>query len=129
MSKSSSTTQFTTARRDSSPSLPNIGAQPAVPKVNVGSYDDPPLDREGIIGITVDVQNFLVAISSLKKAMEEADTVDGKCVWVCAQLSPPLEIGILIGSNSGRGKGKGEEGRGPQGGRDGSPCSVLSAII
>ena len=97
--------------------------------MNVGSYDDPPLDREGIIGITVDVQNFLVAISSLKKAMEEADTVDGKCVWVCAQLSPPLEIGILIGSNSGRGKGKGEEGRGPQGGREGSPCSVLSALI
>ena len=54
--------------------------------MNIGSYDvDPSLDREGVIGITAYVQNFLAAVSSLKKAMEEADTVDGEasvCVWM-----------------------------------------------
>ena len=59
-------------------------APPSVPKVNV-LYDDQPLDRQGIINITVDVQNFLAAISRLRKAMEEADAAEneGVCVCVC----------------------------------------------
>ena len=45
------------------------------------SVDEPPaaLDRQGIIDITVDVHNFLAAVSQLKKAMEEADGCDGEC--------------------------------------------------
>ena len=57
--------------------------------MNVGSYDvDPSLDREGIIGITVYVQNFLAAVSSLKKAMEEADTIDGEASVVYGYMNP-----------------------------------------
>ena len=57
-------------------------APPSVPKVNV-LYDDQPLDRQGIINITVDVQNFLAAISRLRKAMEEADAAENEGVCVC----------------------------------------------
>ena len=77
MAKSTSTSHL--GRRESSQSLSGASMQPPVPTVNVGMYDgDPSLDREGVIDTTVYVQNFLAAVSSLKKAMEEADTVDGK---------------------------------------------------
>ena len=76
-------------RRDSSqnlfvgsvPQLPANMAPTAIPKVNV-LFDDQPLDRQGIISITVDVQNFLAAISRLRKAIEEADAAEneGLCV-------------------------------------------------
>ena len=40
--------------------------------MNVAS-EDQPLDRQGIIDITVNVQSFLAAISNLKKAMTDSD--------------------------------------------------------
>ena len=62
-----------------------------LPTVNVVPYveDNQTLDRQGIIDITVDVQNFLAAISRLKQAMEEVDNSpdnDGEgCVCVCVR--------------------------------------------
>lgn len=46
---------------------------PLVPKVSIYTEDPQSLDRQGIIDITVDVQNFLAAISRLKQAMEESE--------------------------------------------------------
>ncbi len=74
-SVSSSTSSL--ARRESNPSFSVGGgasgpAPPGLPRVNV-SYEDQPLDRQGIISITADVQNFLAAILRLRKAIEEAD--------------------------------------------------------
>ena len=72
-------------RRDSSPGLVGIVPMtPVLPTVSVMSYNDDSqsLDRQGIIDITADVQNFLAAISRLKQAMEEADAtsdIEGKC--------------------------------------------------
>lgn len=62
-------------RRDSSPGLGIVAMTPVLPTVNVMSYNDDSqsLDRQGIIDITADVQNFLAAISRLKQAMEEVD--------------------------------------------------------
>ena len=81
--------------------------------MNIGSYDvDPSLDREGIIGITAYVPNFLAAVSSLKKAMEEADTVDGEgsvrawIVWYLVYVTEKRESvifplsGVLSALNS-----------------------------
>ena len=87
MAKSTSTSHL--GRRESSQSLSGASMQPPVPTVNIGLYDgDPSLDREGVIDTTVYVQNFLAAVSSLKKAMEEADTVDGKSRVVCGYVNP-----------------------------------------
>ena len=79
-------------RRDSSPSmvggaaLTPVGGGP-LPTVNVVYNDDPQaLDRQGIIDITADVQNFLAAISRLKQAMEDADSpaeCEGMVVVLC----------------------------------------------
>ena len=111
MAKSTSTSHI--GRRESSHSLSGTGTQPPVPTVNIGSYDvDPSLDREGIIGITAYVQNFLAAVSSLKKAMEEADTVDGEgsvrawIVWYLVYVTEKRESvifplsGVLSALNS-----------------------------
>lgn len=54
----------------SNTSQTSLGAVAAVPRVNIS---EEPLDRREIISITVDVQNFVAAISRLKKSMEEAD--------------------------------------------------------
>ncbi len=85
--KSSSVGNF---RRDSSPSMGGASSV-TLPTVNVVPYveDNQTLDRQGIIDITVDVQNFLAAISRLKQAMEEVDNSpdnDGEgCVCVCVR--------------------------------------------
>lgn len=53
-----------------------------MPRVNIS---EEPLDRQEVISITVDVQNFVAAISRLKKSMEEADNDGedkGMYVWV-----------------------------------------------
>ncbi len=81
--KSSSVGNF---RRDSTPSVGGVSSVP-LPTVNVMPYPDETqtLDRQGIIDITVDVQNFLAAISRLKQAMEGVDNMpetDGE--WVKA---------------------------------------------
>lgn len=54
----------------SNASQTSLGVATVVPRVNIS---EEPLDRREIISITVDVQNFLAAISRLKKSMEEAD--------------------------------------------------------
>ncbi len=70
-------------RRESSSTLPPMGGAsgptpPGPPRVNVSfAFEDQPLDRQGIISITADVQNFLAAISRLRQAMQEADN-EGK---------------------------------------------------
>ena len=46
----------------------------SLPKVNI-AMEDAPLDRQGIIDITVNIQSFMAAISKLKKVMEEAPDV------------------------------------------------------
>ena len=83
-------------RRDSNHSLPGTGCgpqPPSVPKVNVSFNDDQPLDRQGIINITVDVQNFLANISRLRKAMEEADaSEEGMSVCLSVCLSVRLKL-------------------------------------
>ena len=75
-----------TPRRDSNATPLSGSATPAqtptlsiplVPKVNIHSDDAQSLDRQGIIDITVDVQNFLAAIGRLKQAMEEAEGMYG----------------------------------------------------
>ena len=50
---------------------------PLVPKVSIHSDDAQSLDRQGIIDITVDVQNFLAAIGRLKQSIEEAEGIYG----------------------------------------------------
>ena len=55
-----------------------------------------PLDRNGIISVTKDVQHFLAAVSNLKKALKmEKDSAPGVyfmymcvCVCVCVYASP-----------------------------------------
>lgn len=46
---------------------------PLVPRINFLSDDVQSLDRQGIIDITADVQNFLAAIARLKEAQLEAE--------------------------------------------------------
>ncbi len=51
----------------------------SLPKVNI-AMEDAPLDRQGIIDITVNIQSFMAAISKLKKAMADAPDVQrSKC--------------------------------------------------
>lgn len=94
IAKSSSITNVM-PRKDSNPALAMSGpstnlATPTsslqlVPKVNIHSDDAQLLDRQGIIDITVDVQNFLAAIGRLKKAMEESEgkLVPAVFMYVC----------------------------------------------
>lgn len=72
-------------RRDSSPGLGAVAMTPVLPTVNVMYSDEAQSkDRQGIIDITADVQNFLAAIAELKQAMEGVDATsdsEGTCTY------------------------------------------------
>ena len=59
----------------------SLGLVTAVPRLNIS---EEPLDRQEVISITVDVQNFVAAISRLRKSMEDLDNAgEDKGIQVC----------------------------------------------
>lgn len=66
------------AKHDSSYSLSNVSGS-SLAGLNISAHSEDQLERREVINITGDVQNFVAAVSELKKAIEKDDgNNDGK---------------------------------------------------